>query len=190
MAGSTNFLQWNPNGVNQETDTQYAADAMRSGGATDPSVFASVLANKLFYQLTTFVAALATALANKGFTVNDTSLAQLESVLANIITTADLKPTVMDVPFSSTPTFDASKANGFLMTLSGNVTSSSVINLSPRQVITFAIAQNGIGGYGFAFPSSAKSPGTVDPTSNAFSIQQFLADDSLNLHPITPMMVS
>jgi hypothetical protein len=163
---------------------------MRIGGATEPSIFASVLANKLFYQLSTFITALANALANKGFTVLDTSLSQLESVLANILTTADQKPNMINVPYSQTPTLDASQANGFNITLNGNVTSVNLINLTPWQFITFGIYQGGNGGYSFAWPSNVRNPGTIDPTAGALSAQQFLVGLDLTLHPITPMMVS
>lgn len=90
MPGTHNFQQFNPNGVNMESDAAYTADAQRSGGLTNPSIFTSVLGNKLFYQTSTFIAALATALANKGYSLSDTSLATLAGVLANVITTADL----------------------------------------------------------------------------------------------------
>lgn len=94
---TTNFLQWNPNAANQESDATYGSDSQRSGGAGVGSIFASVLANKLFYQLSIFVTALATALRNKGYTTTDgatspsTALAALTAVLANLVTNADLQ---------------------------------------------------------------------------------------------------
>lgn len=94
---TTNFKQWNPTGANIESDATYTADSQRSGGAGSGSIFASALANKLFFQLTVFVTALATALVNKGYSPNDGSasfgsaLANLVAVLANIITNADLQ---------------------------------------------------------------------------------------------------
>jgi hypothetical protein len=92
----TDFLQWNPNANNQETDAAYAADAQRSGGAADPSVFASTLANKAFFQWSIFIKALAESLAAKGYSLSDgatvpgTALANLQTVMANILTEADL----------------------------------------------------------------------------------------------------
>ena len=88
----SNFLQWNPNLVNQENDTQYAADSMRAGGAGDPAIFPSATANKLFYQLSTFVAAFAQALTNKGYVITDASLPNLAAQLANVITAVDMAP--------------------------------------------------------------------------------------------------
>lgn len=88
MAAPTNFLQWNPSQVNQESDASYLTDTQRVGGAV-AGIFPSQLANKLFYQVSTFVAALATALVNKGYEMQDTSLATLVTAMANILTKAD-----------------------------------------------------------------------------------------------------
>lgn len=90
MPGSSNIVQWNPAAANQETDAQYLADSMRSGGATDPSIFASILANKAFYQWSTVIAALAQMMANKGYTISDANLPNLVNALSNILTNADL----------------------------------------------------------------------------------------------------
>lgn len=97
MAGSSNFQQWNPNANNQESDTAYTNDAIRQDGAT-AGVFPSVLANKLFFQLSTMSAALGQMLANKGFTVRDgaanvdgNNFAALVAVLANIAVGTDIQ---------------------------------------------------------------------------------------------------
>lgn len=87
---STNFLQWNPGAANQENDAVYAADGQRTGGATLNAPFPSALANKLFYQVTTMVAALANALVVKGYSPQDANLTALQTVLGNLITTQDL----------------------------------------------------------------------------------------------------
>lgn len=91
---STNFIQWNPGAANQETDATYSADTQRSGGAAVNSPFSSALANKLFYQLSTFVTAFANVLVAKGFSPNDGSaspgsaLANLQAILTNLCITA------------------------------------------------------------------------------------------------------
>lgn len=89
---SNNFLQFNPTKANQENDAAYTADAQRTGGAATNSIFASQLANKLFYQLSTMITALGQALSNKGYTVSDADLTALINVLSNLITTPDLVP--------------------------------------------------------------------------------------------------
>jgi hypothetical protein len=83
MAGSSNFLQWNPDKNNQQTDGQYIADAMRSNGA-ESGVCPSVMDNKFRYQVSIMVAALGQVLSNKGFTVSDADLTALITVLTNI----------------------------------------------------------------------------------------------------------
>ena len=75
-AAPTNFLQWNPSLINQQTDGAYASDAQRTGGAIT-GIFPSDLANKLYYQTSTLVTALATVMVNKGYEMQDVSLANL-----------------------------------------------------------------------------------------------------------------
>lgn len=87
---STNFIQFNPTGANMESDSGYSGDSQRSGGATSGAIFQSVLANKLFYQLSTFITAMAAMMVSKGFSPNDgnanpaTAVATLEAILQNI----------------------------------------------------------------------------------------------------------
>ena len=85
---SNNFLQWNPAAINQQDDSTYTVDAMRTGGAVT-GIFASDLANKLFYQCTTMVSALGESLSNKGYTISDASISTLITALSNILTKAD-----------------------------------------------------------------------------------------------------
>ncbi len=86
MSGSSNFQVWNPLAANQENDAAYAADAQRSGGATT-GLFPSITANKLFYQLSTMVAAIGAMLAAKGYTVADSDLVGLTATLENLLDT-------------------------------------------------------------------------------------------------------
>lgn len=86
---TTNLLQWNPTAVNQENDAAYLADSQRAGGATNPSILQAELANKAFFQWSTFLTALFQAFANKGFTTSDSNLNTLTAACANFLTTAD-----------------------------------------------------------------------------------------------------
>jgi hypothetical protein len=175
----TNFLQWNPGSNNQDTDAEYLADSQRSNGAANGQIFDDKTANKLFYQCSTFVASLAASLSAKGYTVNDTSAAALQTVLANILTNADLRANQITVNFSTNPTFDANLANGFRFGLSGNVTSSSLINGSIGQIVTFFIVSQNPGNFSFVWPSNVSNPGNVQTqsTGNLF-VQQFITDGS------------
>ena len=89
MPATTNFQQWNPTASNQESDAAYTADAQRTGGASSGE-FPSPTANKLFYQSSTFAAALCQMLATKGYSTSDADISVLAAVLANLITNADL----------------------------------------------------------------------------------------------------
>jgi hypothetical protein len=94
MSGSTNFLQINPNATNQESDAAYASDTQRSGGMVS-GVFASILANKIFYQMSIFVTAMCHMLTGKNYSPNDgsaspgTALSALTTILSNILTNYD-----------------------------------------------------------------------------------------------------
>ena len=116
MPGTTNFIQFNPNALNQENDSAYAADSLRAGGAPANAIYPSPLANKSFFQWSTFIAAFAQMMAVKGYSPNDGSaspgsaLANLEAVFANVMTLADMtpwallnSPTFTGVPAAPTP---------------------------------------------------------------------------------------
>src|ERR1700733_8005289 len=100
MSATTNFLQFNLNAANQETDSTYLADSTRTGGAGTGSVFPSVLANKAFYQWSTFLASFCQMLVNKGISTSDANFTQLVAELANVLTTADQKPSLLPLTFS------------------------------------------------------------------------------------------
>ena len=90
MPGTNNLIQWNPTQANQENDAAYAADTQRLNGAANPSQFASALANKAFYQWSTFVAAFGQMMATKGFNMSDANIATLAATLAHVLTDVDI----------------------------------------------------------------------------------------------------
>ncbi|HEY3987931.1 MAG TPA: hypothetical protein VGM02_01450 [Acidobacteriaceae bacterium] len=188
MSATTNFQVWNPNQVNQDSDSAYTSDSLRTGGAVDGDVFEAVLANKLFYQVSTMVAALGTMLADKGFTNSDSNFNQLVSVLSNIVTTADQKQPLLVVSPGASLTFDCSKADGFQVTLNASVTSSTVENASPGQIVTFVLIQDGTGGHTFAWPASITGTTAIDATANITNVQSFIARADGTLRPLTPLL--
>jgi hypothetical protein len=104
MAGSSNFVQWNPttspNTGNQQNDSAFATTA--ANGAAVNAIFPSNVANKLFYQLSTFVSALAGALAAQGLNLSDASISTLQSVLTSIVVSGvGSSPTLGDVTCNS-----------------------------------------------------------------------------------------
>ena len=195
MAAS-NFQQWNPSQTNQLSDSAYTSDTSRSGGAGTTAVFPSATANKLFYQLTTFIAAFGAMMAQKGFDNSDASLGALQAVLANLITTADQRIPLVTVGYAASLVLDFSNCDGFEITLTGDVTSSSFAGLSPGRIITCVFIQDAMGNHAFAWPTGGAFPvnaavvSSPDPGAGSTSIQRVLVLADNSIHPITPMVVS
>jgi hypothetical protein len=80
--------------------------------------------------------------------------------------------------FSATPVFPAGSYCYFSMTLTNNVTSSSITGGTNGQLITFDICQNGTGqtiggittGFTFAWPANYLNPPVINPILNACTI--------------------
>jgi len=86
----------------------------------------------------------------------------------------------VSVPFSATPVFDLTKGNTFAITLSGNVTSSTMNQpgIKSGQILYLIACQNATGGFTFAFPSNFQSPSpvTVSPNANVCSASTWVWD--------------
>lgn len=177
MSGSTNFLQWNPEQNNQESDTTYASDPIRSGGAPSggTTIFPSALANKGFYQWSTFIAALSQAMANKGYALSDANFNQLVSVLANLLTNADVRSGFVSIPWSPSPTYDLSQGTAFGIVMQGNITGMSFTNIVPGQLSTLFFVQPPAGNATVAWPLSVVGGVQPNPAPNAVSSQTFMA---------------
>ena len=154
MAGTTDFLTFNPGQVNQETDSQWSSDAQRTGGISSGAIIPSTMLNKALNQATVMVAALGQMLATKGYSTSDSNQNQLAAVLAAILTQADLPTPLVTLPYASSVTFDASQTRGWDITLSGNITSSSLVNTAPGQILTFVLRQTSSGNMTVAWPNS------------------------------------
>jgi len=98
---ATNFLQFDPYKNNLVTDGVWSASAFRLNGGTRGKVSSSDF-NKLMYQVTTMVTALAQMMEEKGvgtlpsaydiYTMSDISLSLLKRNLHNIMTRKDMTP--------------------------------------------------------------------------------------------------
>lgn len=198
---TNNFLQWNSGQANQESDSAYAADSTRAGGAPVNGIFPSALANKLFYQLSTLAKAIADWMNGEGQNAQDGNEAALSAAFGAAIgaqiATAQ-QPSIVTVPFSSNPTFDIGLGKGeviFYIILTGNVTSGVIANTGglpfAGKRVRFMIQQDGAGGHTFVWPNIGSSiPGDViDPGAGNMSIQSFIADPNLIFHPLSPLMV-
>jgi len=186
---TTNFLIWNPGMVNQETDSAYASDSQRSGGASASTIFASILANKLFYQLSTFVAAFAQMMANKGFTMSDANYATLTATLANVLTTAD-SPVYSTPTFSSALALNASGTAGFYIGPMTSNTTITLTGLTEWQEVEFMFEQNSTGGFNVAYPANMVGFAAPDPTANSTTFQKGKVYPDGKLHAISPAISS
>lgn len=185
---STNFIPFNPGKSNQEDDPTYAADGQRMNGLQLDDLVPSRLLNKVLYQASVFDAAMGMMLANKGYSTSDASVNALATALAVLLTQADLAfiTKILTVPWSATPTFDASQSWQFYMLLTGNITSSSLINVSPGQKITFVWQQDSVGNRAVAYPAIVHGWGAPMPNSNYVTIQVFEVLPSGLLFPASP----
>ena len=189
MAGSTNFQQWNPSQNNQETDAGYTSDSQRVGGAPVDTAFPSATANKLFYQTTTGVTALMLMLAAKGFVVNDTNIGTLASVLSALLTTADVRPNLQVISWSSTVTCNASAFLGFQINLAGNTT--IILNGgSAGDEVTFILTQDSTGSRTITWPGTFQNPPQPDPTPSSTSVLSFKKNSAGNWLNQNPAMSS
>ena len=78
--------------------------------------------------------------------------------------------------FSATPTFDSSANTYFSMTLTGNVTSSTISNAFDGRVIYFNICQDATGGRTFTWPASVLTPPTVGTAVSSCTSASFIYD--------------
>jgi hypothetical protein len=80
------------------------------------------------------------------------------------------------VSFSATPTFDAKLGNTQKITLTGNLTSSTLSNATAGEQINFIICQDGNGNRTFTWPSNVKGGMTIGSTASKCSAQNFIFD--------------
>jgi hypothetical protein len=94
------------------------------------------------------------------------------------------------MPFSATPVFDAGRTSVFVMTLTANVTSSTLTNLRAGQSIRFILRQDGTGGRTFVWPTNVKGAMVISGALNTTSAQEFCGDSSMgNAYAVSPGVV-
>lgn len=189
MAGSTNFVQHNPTEANQLDDAAFDANSLTTGGIGTDNIMPSNWMNKRWYQDSTMVAALAQMLANKGYTVSDANISTLIAVLANLVTQSDLKLPLVSVAYSPTPVFDGTTTNGFDFVMAGNVTSSTLVNVSIGQTLVFIIAQ-GSTPFTFVPPANINGWQSINPVANSVTVQTFIVREDGTIWPAPNTSVS
>ena len=95
--------------------------------------------------------------------------------LGNQVTSA-LPVAYSVVGYSATPTFTASArgTTAFVITLTGNVTGSTLAGGGDGQVVTFKICQDSEGARTFTWPSNVLSAGVINPIASTCSVQTFI----------------
>lgn len=96
------------------------------------------------------------------------------------------------VAFSATPVFSGLGCFlvcTFEITLTGNVTSSTLTNIPKGTIVIFKIIENSAGAWTFAWPANIKGFSSIDTTPNAINVQAGFFDGT-NLYPIGPMTVN
>ncbi|MHB8754958.1 MAG: hypothetical protein ACYC92_08390 [Candidatus Acidiferrales bacterium] len=85
-------------------------------------------------------------------------------------------------------TFDAGLGNTFEITLTSNVTSSTLVNAQPGQWLAFIVCQSGSGGpFTFAWPSNVFGGGTIGAVGGNCSTQTFYVSGA-NAWAVAPMI--
>jgi len=102
-------------------------------------------------------------------------------------------PTSTTVTFSTTPAFTVvgglQSSVLFIISLAGNVTSSTFTGAVAGQIITFKIVQDSTGSRTFTWPTNVIDGDPPDPTANSINVQSFIYDGT-NAYPIGPMTVN
>lgn len=99
---------------------------------------------------------------------------------------------VITTAYSATPTFtlplSPSILTLFRITLTGNVTSSTLAGAAPG-IIVFQIIQDGTGNRTFVWPTNVNGAQSPDPTASAKSTQAFFFDGT-NAYPLGAMSIT
>lgn len=88
MAGTTNFVQVNPTAANQMNDATYDSNTLTTNGIGVDAILPSPWLNKVWFQASTFITALAAVIAGwgTGYTITDASISALQTQLTNFFT--------------------------------------------------------------------------------------------------------
>ena len=89
------------------------------------------------------------------------------------------------VAFTATPTFDAGTTENWKMTLTGNVTSSTLTGAEAGMFLKWEICQDNVGSHTFVWPSQLQNPITITATANACTTEIFYYDGTNGLIPVT-----
>ena len=178
-------------GNNADTQANFQGSGYQTLGFVDGIAQPSQI-NKVMRQTSMVAAAVANFISNQLAiaVIDDGNLAALITNLTNAIISAasGVANRVVSVAFSATPVFDASQGNTFEIVLTGDVTSSTLINAVPGMRLLFIVKQDGTGGHAFT-PPLYFPMATITRTASAVNLQSFILDSASNVYPDTPLTV-
>jgi len=94
------------------------------------------------------------------------------------------------LPFSATPTFDAANLSVFRLSLTANVTSSTLLNGADGQPLIFLIKQDPAVARTFVWPANVKGAMVISAGLSTVSAQVFVFDAaSNNAYALSPGVV-
>jgi len=97
---------------------------------------------------------------------------------------------VASLTFSATPIFDAGTLSVFRLSLTANVTSSTLVNGTDGQILTFIIKQDPAVARTFAWPANVKGAMVISAGLSTVSAQAFVFDGpSGNAYAVSPGVV-
>jgi hypothetical protein len=176
-------------GANVDSQVNFQGSGYQENGFSN-GIAQPFQANKIWRQASMIGNAVATFISN---TLNipildDGNSPALITNLTNAIASAaeGAQNRLVSVAFSATPVFDASQGTTFEMVLTGNVTSSTLVNVTPGQRLIFIIKQDGVGGRTFAPPPTLPMA-PIGATASKTFIQAFIVDSGSNVYVDTPM---
>jgi hypothetical protein len=151
-----------------------------TGTITGVSSFISIPTNAAgtwtnLYGLRLMAPAGAGTIINK-WSVKGEAGAGIAEIADGIKTAKSIVSGVNTVTFSATPTFDASLGNTQKITLTDNVTSSTLSNATAGETINFLICQDGTGSRTFVWPANVLGGMTIGSTVSTCSAQNFIFD--------------
>jgi hypothetical protein len=107
---------------------------------------------------------------------------------ANLLGTSSAT-SINSVSFSATPVFNAALGNIQTITLTGNVTSSTLSNAVTGQYLFFLILQDVTGGRTFSWPPNVRGGGNIGSSPNKGNTQAFFWDGAV-AWSLTAMLIN
>lgn len=178
-------------GNNADSQANFQGSGYQTVGFTN-GIAQPYQVNKIWRQCSMIAAAVANFISNQLAiaVIDDGDLPNLTTNLTNAIISAaqGVSNRIVSVAYSATPIFDASLGSTFEIVLTGNVTSSTLFNVTPGQRLIFIVKEDGVGGRTFVPPTNLPMA-TISTTASSINIQAFISDSGNNVYVDTPLTV-